>query len=50
MKDIEEKDAPEVPGGYAPGDGGCIPPAVGYPQNPIGPSEPVGPVPVFSLK
>jgi len=51
MKDIETKDAPEVSGGYAPGDGGCLPPTVGYPQEPVWPLPgEIGPDPGFRAK
>lgn len=45
MKEIERNDPEEVPGGFRPGDNGCIPPVtmpVEYPTYPIGPfPEPV---------
>jgi hypothetical protein len=55
MKDIDTKDPPDVPGGYSPNDGGCIPMPVDYPKAPIGPFpdpavDPIGPDPFFSVK
>lgn len=49
MKDIDKKDAPDVPGGFAIGDNGCIPslPLAGdYPPGPFGPRSDPQPNPV----
>jgi hypothetical protein len=51
MKDIDQKDVPEIPGGITPVRGGCIPPVgppnIDYPPYPVGPLPIPAPDPVI---
>jgi hypothetical protein len=49
MKDIDQKDAPDVSGGYSPLDEGCFPPLPWpgeFPPTPVGPCPEPQPCPI----